>query len=79
MNFIYKRLVGIKSLQNIKLIRLFSKKMDSVSKKVDSNIRMFDVAANLSDETFRGVYHGKSNIWFLRIGFEYCCYTWINA
>ncbi|CAI2373901.1 unnamed protein product [Moneuplotes crassus] len=29
------------------------------SKKVDHDLRMFDIAANLSDESFQGIYHGK--------------------
>uniref|UniRef100_A0A7S3ND43 Uncharacterized protein n=1 Tax=Euplotes harpa TaxID=151035 RepID=A0A7S3ND43_9SPIT len=33
--------------------------MEKISRLVDSDIKLFDIAANLSDETFRGIYNGK--------------------
>jgi len=38
----------------------FTTTMESSDRQVKEHIKMFDIAANLSDDTFNGVYYGKS-------------------
>ena len=56
-NFLYNQ---NKNKSNPKLFFLFTKMINPTQNQNKGKIQLFDIAANLSDEKFQGIYNGKT-------------------